>query len=219
MAGTLTFRIEDQASPDLTKLIAEVRNVVPALTAAGRGVANLLRDHFAELDASRPNRMGWERQHFWNEIRGSVNNPVVTGAGAEVSIDHVALRQKIEGGPIAPVHGQFLTLPAVEEAYGKRAREFSGLKFAIVEDPESGHMRPALVAQRGVATVISRGPRAKHYKAVAEHVGVIALFWLVRRVVQAPTEGALPEYGELNDAAYSGAEEWAAAMLGRMETN
>ena len=219
MAATLIISFRDQASPALQQLLADVRNTKPMLTAASRGLANLLRDHFAEMDATRPNRMGWDRQHFWSDVRGTVQNPVIFADQASVSIDHVAFRQKLEGGEIVPVHGEFLTIPALDESYGKRAREFSDLKFGFAPDPETGDLRPALVAQRGTATYIQRGPRAKKYKAVAEEVGLVALFWLVRRVVQAATPGALPTEEEMLAAALAGAEEWAAAIIAQPNSN
>lgn len=215
MSATFSISIRDGASPTLALLLNEVRNASLAAKAAARGVANKLKDHFAQMESDRPNRWGYPRQHFWSQVRKSVGNPVMEGDAATVTISHVAFRQKLEGGTIKPGPGKkFLTIPATAEAYGKRAREFSGLQFAIVADPQSGRPRPALIAQRAVSTLISLGK--KKFKAVGSELGMLPLFWLVREVKQAPTPGALPSDGELQQAAISGAEEWGKNVIQRI---
>lgn len=215
MAGTFAFTIRDGASPTLRLLIADVRNAASASKAAARGVANKLRSHFRNLDAERPNKRGFDRLHFWSQVRRSVGNPVQVGDMASVTIAHVAFRQKLDGGTIRPGPGkQFLTIPEHPDAYGKRAREFSGLNFAYAEDPENpGTVRPALVAQRAVSTLIRFAK--KKFKAVASELGLTPMYWLVRQVTQRPTPGALPTEQELQDATLFGAEEWARNITAR----
>lgn len=216
MSATFSFDLRDGASPTLKLLINEVRNVPAASKAAARGVANKLRDHFATLETERPNKMGYPRQHFWSQIRKSVGNPVQEGNAASVTVAHVAFRQKLEGGTIKPGPGkEYLTIPAHPDAYGKRAREFSALQFAFAEDPNNpGTVRPALIAQRAISTLIQFGK--KKAKAVASELGVLPLYWLVREVKQAPTPGALPPDEELQQAAIGGADEWAKNVFARI---
>jgi hypothetical protein len=216
MAATFSFSLRDGASPTLKLLINDVRNAAPAAKAAARGVANKLRDNFALLETERPNRRGFPRQHFWSQVRKSVGNPVQEGNAASVTVAHVAFRQKLEGGTIKPGPGkEYLTIPEHPDAYGKRAREFSSLQFAFVEDPNNpGTVRPALVAPRAVSTLIQFGK--KKAKAVASELGVVPLYWLVREVKQAPTPGALPTDAEMLAAALSGADEWAKNVFARI---
>jgi hypothetical protein len=206
----------DTMSSSLAGLVQDVRNATAAARAGGRGVANRLRDHFARLEQTQPNRRGFPRTHFWAGVRGSVSNPVDTASGTVgVEIAHQSIRQKVYGGEIKPGAGKkYLTIPAHWESYGKRAREFSNLQFAYVDD--EGIMRPALVAQRGTATIIERATRGKKkFKAVAEKFALTPIYWLVKRVRQSPTPGAVPSDAELQAAAMQGAEEWAAAITAR----
>lgn len=186
--------------------------------AAGRGVANRLRDHFGRLESTQPNRRGWPRQHFWSDVRGTVSQPIDDGAMTTVGIGHVAIRQKLLGGDILPRKpGGFLTIPAHPDAYGHRAREFSNLKVAMARD-ESGRLRPALVAMRGVSTLIepSKGKKKK-WRAVGQEVALQPLFWLVRAVKQAPMPGALPTEDELAQSAVHGAEQWLNSRTAKSE--
>jgi hypothetical protein len=218
MATTISISFRDGASPTLAMLLNEVRNAPLAATAAARGVANRLRSHFLQLEGERPNKMGYPRQHFWSQVRKSVGNPVMEGDFASVTISHLAFRQKLEGGTIKPGPGKkYLTIPAAAETYGKRAREFSALQFAYVEAPNNpGTVRPALIAQRAVSTLIALGTRGKkRFKAVASTLGMLPLYWLVREVKQAPTPGALPTDAELVAAALGGAEQWAQNVVKR----
>lgn len=105
----------------------------------------------------------------------------VTPAGVMVSINHVAFRQRLQGGTIKPVNKQFLTIPAREGAYGRRAREVRvKLKFGLAFDDRLGRWRKALVADE-VATKAKRAG---------------AWYWLVRQVNQDPDPAVLP-YDEL----------------------
>lgn len=216
MAATFSVSYRDGASPGLRLLINDVKNAALAAVAGARGLANKLRDHFGELEATRPNKYGWQRLHFWAQVRKSVGNPVREGEKATVTIAHVAFRQKLEGGTIYPTGDrEFLTIPATEEAYGKRAREFAALQFEMTPDPQTGRLRPALVAQRAVSTLLQLGKRG--FKAAASNLGVLPLFWLVRSVKQAPTPGALPSDAELQQATVAGANEWARAVVARLQ--
>jgi hypothetical protein len=105
-----------------------------------------------------------------------------------ISVNHVAARQRFEGGDIAPTRGKYLTIPATGEAYGKRAREFNNLRFAIVQG------RPALVEAE--ATKVRFGNRKKDgsrtvFKGETTS-GLTPFFWLVRHVHQEPDRSILP---------------------------
>ena len=216
MAATFSFALKDGASPTLKLLSNEVENVPMAIKAGARGVANKLRDHFAELEAEHPNKMGWPRQHFWADVRRSVGNPVQEGDVATVTIAHFAFRQKLEGGTIRPkADKEYLTIPAHPDAYGKRAGEFTNLEFAYVENPANpGTVRPALVAMRAVSTAIEFG--RKKARAVSQELGLLPLYWLVREVTQSPMPGALPSDADLQQALISGANEWANNVFARI---
>lgn len=216
----LTLKLtRDTMSPSLAGLVQDMRNATAAATAGGRGVANRLRDHFALLEQTNPNRRGFPRQHFWADVRGTVTQPRETAPGTvQADVTHLAIRQKVSGGEIKPTPGhKYLTIPEHPDAYGRRARELN-LRFGMAMDPELGVLRPALVAQRGTATLIERSTRGKKkFKAIGQEIALMPIYWLVKRVKQAPMPGALPSDQDLQAAALAGAEEWAAAITARAQ--
>jgi len=155
---------------------------------AARGVRNALQSKFQDLQNTRPNKRGWKRQNFWGQVRRSVQVPTASGDVVLVSINHVGIAQRFFGGEIRPGNAQYLTIPAREEAYGKRAREFD-LEFAMAPDPERGGvLRPALVS--GGAP---DGSKAR--------MGAGVMFWLTRQVEQKADPSVLPTDRELATAA------------------
>jgi hypothetical protein len=97
-------------------------------------MAKLTREHLRGLDASRPNRLGGARTHFYAKFAEDSNMSYgATQGGAEVVIgnadfgDKHVLAAKWHGIPTG-IHPKpprkFLTIPANDEAYGRRAREF-----------------------------------------------------------------------------------------------
>lgn len=216
----ITTQINDTSSPALRQLVLDVRNAQAIARAGGRGVANLLRDHFARLEESNPNRRGYARTHFWSKVRGTVNEPVeVNPNTVSVNITSTEIAQKVFGGEIKPKPGhKYLTLPAHPDAYGRRAREFPGLHFGFAVN-DGGFLAPALLGQRGVVTNIEQSTRGKKkFKATSTEIGETPLFWLVKRVRQTPMPGALPTEAALTRSATLGAEDWAANLTARANT-
>ncbi|NJL18812.1 MAG: hypothetical protein HC901_00345 [Bdellovibrionaceae bacterium] len=123
---TINLNISDTANPAIAKMVAELKGP-QFITAAAGAVRIELRDFFAGLERSRANKQGWPRQHFWADVRNTVQNPIVPDPSfATVSITDKRYRQRLEGGFIRPTPGKtFLTIPANEKAYGHRAREFA----------------------------------------------------------------------------------------------
>ena len=181
-------------------------NKRPMLAAMGRGVGNLLRRHFAKLETGRPNKQGWPRTHFWREVLGSVQNPVVTADTASVAINHVAMAQRYFGGEIRPFRRQWLTIAASPESYGKVAPDFSDLEFGMAVNP-FGRLQRAL----------GRG-RDTHTEADGSRTSILRdpLFWLTKRVNQKPDPTTLPTDAELSAAAADAGENYLAAKLAQM---
>lgn len=203
----IATRVIDSATPSLQALLRQVRG--PAgLKVAARGLSNVARDHFDDLDRTRPNRLGGRRTHFWRAVRRSVQAPAVRGSAGVVGINHVGIRQRIEGGVIRPVRRKFLTIPARSEAYGRTAREFSNLHFEITDQG------PALV--ESLVTRIRLGRAGKNgqrgaVKSLGESGGAV-MFWLVRKVTQKPDPNALPSDAALADGAVQALRDYIAAQ-------
>lgn len=171
---------------------------------ASRGVANRVRENFDHLERTRPNKKGFPRTHLWSQFRRATQNPTAIGGGwLAVAVNHVAVAQRLFGGPIRPVNADFLTLPATAEAHGKRAREFNNLEFGIAPDPElGGALRPALIEAQSQA--VSFGRRKKDGTRTVkpgELRGGRVYYWLARMVNQRPDPAVLPTEAELVKAA------------------
>lgn len=51
-----------------------------------------------------------------------------------MSVNKIGVRQRYQGGHIAPVHAKALTIPVAEEAYGKTAADFAGqLQLVVIK--------------------------------------------------------------------------------------
>ena len=180
--------ILDEVTPLLERVrtAAQVRGL--ALVGA-RAVASLVKTHLYGLDAQR-HRFG---RHFYRQAGDSVTSDT-TPQGGVVSITQTGFRQRLFGGTIVPgPDKQFLTIPAVPEAVGTRAGEWSGLKFAYAFDPKIGALRPALV-RATPAAVKSSAPAGKLNRAIRQNIEIgDVVFWLVRKVEQEADPTVLPE--------------------------
>lgn len=197
----IAVRVNDRATPALRQLLQQVRG--PAgLKVAARGVANVARDHFDVLDQTQPNKMGGRRTHFWRGVRRSVQAPLVRGSVGIIGINHVGIRQRLDGGVIRPVNRKYLTIPARAEAYGRTAREFHNLSVAYGRGG----------AYALVENQVTRLRRTKSGKlADGGTTGGLVMFWLVRRVVQRPFGGALPSDQAMANGAVSALQAFLAA--------
>lgn len=153
---------------------------------AGEAAAQAVRDHFVKLDSSRPNALGGRRTHFWGKAARSVTSSP-TKDGAEVTVSHTGVRQRLYGGTIRAVNAKYLTVPARAEAHGRRARSFKNLKFV-----------PFASGSR--ALVVTGGKRSKR-------AGLV-MYWLVPSVTQAADPSVLPSEAQLQEAVSAAASEY-----------
>ncbi len=182
----------DEATPLLERVKTAAAAQGLALVAA-RAVGGLVKEHLYGLDGQR-HQFG---NHYYRQAADSVTTGVVP-QGAVVSVGQIGFRQRLFGGRITAKNAKYLTIPAAPEAYGHRAREFNDLDFAIVENPETGSLQPALV--RRAQTKI-RHRRVKTKGGITFKASAVAtlmpevMYWLVRSVDQEADPSVLP-YGE-----------------------
>lgn len=183
----------DEATPLLerVKTAAQARGL--ALVAA-RAVGSLVKEHLYGLDAKR-HRFG---RHFYRQAADSVTAGAAP-EGAAVSITQQGFRQRLFGGAIYPGNGKkFLTIPAVPEAFGTRAGEWTGLKVSRAYDPRTGALRWALVRVLS-ASVSGRAKKGKLNRAIAKNLGIgDVVFWLVRDVGQRADPTVLPTAADMS---------------------
>lgn len=207
----MPINIQENATPGLELMRA---NVTPHRLAAeiGPRVTRLVQRNFLKKERAG-NSMGWPSQHFYARAAEATNWQEGFGF-VMISVNQIGVRQRLIGGVIKPVNAKMLTMPATADAYGKRAGEFSNLKFGFALDPESGKMRPALVEKEGTVSGADTShkwvrdsktgkykeiiTKAKKGKALA--TGKIAIFWLLASANQKPDPTVMPSDDEFQGA-------------------
>ena len=198
---TVTLKFEENVSLAV-KLLMGV-NSAKGYKIIASAIGEETRRHFVEREGM-PNSKGWPKQHFFDKARRQTHVSS-TSSDATVTVSLVGFATHFLGKPevIRPVNSQFLTIPARAEAYGRRAREFNDLVFAIVPN-ESGRMQPALIQAQ--QTVFGFGRKKKggirDVKNVNE-VGGAVFFWLARKVKTKPHPEAFPSDDKLREVAVS----------------
>jgi hypothetical protein len=165
----------------------------------GRSANNTVREHLFGLNSSRPNKLGGRRTNFYGQAARATNFKVVSDTEVVVSIPKLGIAQRFFGGTIRPKAAKYLTIPANPAAHGKRAREFSDLKFAII--PGKG---PALVLKSAIKVKrvkTKQTGRTRRDDFTSETLTTsggetTVMFWLRRSITQQPDPTVLP-YNEL----------------------
>lgn len=188
--STATTILLDEATPLLERVQSATQARGLALVAA-RAVGGLVKEHLYGLDAQR-HRFG---NHFYRQAGDSVTTSA-DSRGAVVSISQLGFRQRFFGGTIRAKNVRYLTIPAAPEAYGHRAREFNDLDFAIVENPETGALQPALV-RRAQTKIKHRRVKTKDGGVTFKASSVATLlpevmYWLTPKVEQDADPTVLP---------------------------
>lgn len=193
----LSVRILDGASAALDALRGAIdrRTYIPAVGEAGKRV---LLEHFSRRNQDpAAHRTGagfgvsggsglyaqFARSTSWS----------VAAAGVTLSVGHVAARQRLLGGTIDPVHGNYLTIPARGESYGKRAREF-GQSLVVLFGRNGPYALAAKTDfQRAKKSGKNAGQlqRAKKGESATHGQGGV-YYWLVRSVTQVGDPDVLP---------------------------
>ncbi len=197
--------IHDRATPAVAGILTELQlaGVKPVI---GRAVVRLVQEHFLRLNRSRPNQLGGPRTNFYAQAARNTRFQV-TARGVKLSVDQVGIRQRLQGGPILPRHAAHLTLPAIAQAYGRRAGDFRQLE--LLWRRIGGQTRAVALVEAAAKSPRVRGP------ATASAGGKV-LFWLVRSVTQKPDPSVLPTDQEMIDVASAGANEYFRALLQRI---
>lgn len=123
MSIALELTVNDGATPALDNLLPA--NMTRIQAAMGPALVRLYRKHFLD---NGTNKKGWPTTNFWARA-AKATTWVPSVNGVTIVCNQVGVRQRYYGGPISPVRARLLTIPLTATAYGKTAREFSGLFF------------------------------------------------------------------------------------------
>lgn len=184
------------------------------LEAMGAEVRLNLIEHFTELDQDSVHhrwatQLGAASTHFYESAMRGVQLPQVEGDDSvSVSINSEGIAQRYLGGPIEAKNKKWLTIPAIAEAYGKRAGSFNNLQF-IPLGPE-------------LAALVERTPQSPRQTKVAANGAVVpteeksikgrVFYWLKKSVTQAGDPSVLPTDDEMSARAVAAGQEALAQM-------
>lgn len=184
----LHIEIKDGATQALARkaLALQPARLLPV---AGRAAASLVRAHFIELNGQRHRPGG---ANFYLSCARATHSEVV-GDAAVVSVTQQGAGQRFHGGVIEAKPGGWLTIPARDETYGHRAREFTDLVFVKFRAELAALIQRAKGAIRRSVT-----PGARR---AGEEVGGGIFYWLTKRVDQRPDPSVLPPLNQIEDAA------------------
>ncbi len=205
MSGVGIIISRDDASP-LLQRVKDAAQIAGLSLVMARAIGILVKDHLVALNAER-HRYG---RNYYAQAARSVSARAA-GGFALISITQIGIRQRLYGGRIMPGPGkQFLTIPAVPEAYGMRAGEFQDLHVGRAMNP-AGRIQWALIRRASTAISIARRKRADGTIKTSVRPGEMraggeVIFWLVRSVNQRADPSVLPTRQEMIATGVAAAE-------------
>lgn len=182
----------DEATPFLRRAQAELQDRSGLNLYVARSVRNVTRDYLIDQAAGRhktAEKLGARPTGHLARAAQSVDFEA-TKEAAIISIASAGISRAFAALTISPTGGKkYLTIPAVAEAYGKRAGEFAELKFV----PLKGGKVPVLAR-------IEKSDGGKRTLRV--------IYWLKDQVTVPEDRTLLPSDSLLLDAAEEGAREF-----------
>jgi hypothetical protein len=132
----LSAKVTLTASPGLAEALERVRALTAgeasqAGEAMAAGVEQTTRRHVLALGTSRHDTalsLGASPTGFLANAAGTVQAHATTD-GVELTMQRAGLSRALRDYDLRPIRSRLLTIPLTAESYGRRAREFSGLKW------------------------------------------------------------------------------------------
>jgi hypothetical protein len=203
----------DTFTPDLARIIVELRRSRFLLEAGAKSVQKEISDHLKRLQA-RGNVKGWPPQHFFAGRPASVERhvgiPVLTDTQAEVVIADPRFVHRIEGGTVVPKRKKYLAIPLTAEAYaaagkGSIRESMPGLK--VIKFPSG------LFLVRELEERTTQGATGRRKYGPVKRIRLIALFKLLRSVTHNPHPEELPDAAALGRVAETAMDKAARRLL------
>ena len=172
----MKFSFQDKLTPVVqeAKDLLQGQRLNPALAA---GVLKLFRAHMRELPK---NRQGWPSQNYWMEAAKSAYT-LPAPEGFSLQVPQAGFGMHVTGQPetIEPRNAKMLTIPAVPEAYGRRAGEFD-LKITYYR--KGGKLVPLGLMEKRDQSAGPKRLRLVTGKAVGRSQPGRIIFWLSEKV-------------------------------------
>ncbi len=183
---------------------AALRDTAKLTEAIGTALVAETKQHLRDWSNSHPNRLGGKRTRFIARAAQATFYRPVPG-GLELVNNFLGLALRYYGGTVVPGKGissysgeptKWLTMPAIAQAYGRRAREFNNLRFV---EFKKGKLA-ALVEEKAGATD-SRTGKAIKGRGRGKKAKPRVFYWLLKSMTIAPNRSLLPLNKELRRTA------------------
>jgi len=191
-AQHITVTVYDRAARSVVAALTSAATSDALKHVAGRAGANTVKTHLRGLEATRPNRLGGTRSHWYAGAARATSHRTAPD-GAIVSVSQVGFRMRLLGGTITPKRRKALTIPARPEAYGRTAREIPNL-FVL---RWRGGKKAALARREGKTLRI--------------------WFWLVKRATIRPDPSLLPTSAAIGSAVRRAIDSFLARQIQRAQ--
>jgi hypothetical protein len=175
---------------DVSAALKSLQKLPQAINPAiGEAVVLLFQNHFLGLP---PNANSWPSKGFWAGAARSTNYNLLAD-GVNINVNQQGVRQRLQGGEIKAKSGGWLTIPARQEAYGRRAREFHNLVFQLIRSDLA-----ALVESESQDVSFGRKRKDGSRRVTpGEERGGGVFYWLKKSVQQDKNEGVIPTEDEV----------------------
>lgn len=192
----------DTITPELKRLMREVKNPLPLYQAGAKAVQVALTKHLRSLQACG-NKHGWLSQHFFAGGPDSVEKRVgiasITSRSAEITIADPRFVHRIEGGTVTPKRRKLLAIPLTDEAYrasgkGSIRESMPGLK--VWRFPRGLFLVKELEGRR-----TKNGKVTKGQGGGLSRIRLLPMFKLVRSATHSPKPDEMPKSAYLGAAA------------------
>ena len=171
--------------PSIERLLHFDDDLAGINQSAADGLQDYLKAFFYRLDQDRANPLGGERSHFYRHAAETLTQEI-RDDGADVVVNQLGIRQRLLGGEIHAKNSKYLTIPAIAEAYGHRAKEFD-LHFIMFKT----------------------GSKALAANTKEDHR---VWYWLVESVTQEPDPEVMPSVEAMTDAVCNNVKAWLSGM-------
>lgn len=198
MSRELTIEVfKDSATRALTELQDFARKPT-ARRRAAKACAVTVREHIMALG---PNKRGWPSTGFYKAVAGDGVTVAESGGDFTIKIEHPdipgAMAQRYYGGTIK-AKDHLLTIPARQEFYGHRAREFDNLKFGMFGKGGAKFLYVDKGGTRQDANWNTNKPvKWKAKKGLGARAEMMIAYWLKDEVTQDPNPNVIPDDAQM----------------------